>query len=260
MNQYVNPIPGQRDHSRTIFIEALRVTLRWMVVRAVRSLDVGVRNVRRWYVEKSAAAKSRGVYDYMRDGVLGLPKEQIAKWISIGGHPFVFLPIVSLVVGAIYFGPFESVMGLLTVILFCLLPASLYIARKVKIGEWSDLDVSARKDRPHLFLIGFAFLLLTVLMLTVTGQPIVYARGCLAAIILILGGWFLNRWLKPSMHAAFAMLTACSLWPLSAWLSLTAILFAVAVGWSRVQLRRHTWMEVGVGLVLGMLVCRLILA
>jgi membrane-associated phospholipid phosphatase len=65
--------------------------------------------------------------------------------------------------------------------------------------------------------------------------------------------------LKPSMHAGFAMLTACSLWPLNAWLSLVAILFAAAVGWSRVQLRRHTWLEVGVGLVLGMLVCRLIL-
>ncbi|HEX4201412.1 MAG TPA: hypothetical protein VHY59_07830 [Chthoniobacterales bacterium] len=191
---------------------------------------------------------------------LALRKEQVAKWISIAGHPFLFSPVVALVVGAFLFGLAESVFGLLTVILFCLLPASLYIVRKVRIGEWSDLDVSARKDRPQLFLVGFAFLLLTALILTVTGQPIVYARGCLAAMILIVGGWFLNRWLKPSMHAGFAMLTACSLWPLSARLSLVAMLFAVGVGWSRVQLRRHTWMEVGVGLLLGMLVCRLILA
>jgi membrane-associated phospholipid phosphatase len=42
--------------------------------------------------------------------------------------------------------------------------------------------------------------------------------------------------------------------------SLVAILFVVVVGWSRVQLRRHTWLEVGVGLLVGMLVCRLILA
>jgi membrane-associated phospholipid phosphatase len=103
-------------------------------------------------------------------------------------------------------------------------------------------------------------LLLTVLMLWVTGQPNVYARGCLAAMILIVGGWFLNRWLKPSMHAGFAMLTAGSLWSLNVPLSSVAIVFAVAVGWSRVQLRRHTWPEVGVGLLLGMLVCRLILA
>jgi membrane-associated phospholipid phosphatase len=260
LNQYVNPIPQQRDNRRAIFIETLRVVVRWLVVGGVRSLLMGLRHARRWYVEKSAAAEPRRAHDNMRDSALTLRKQQIAKWISIGGHPFVFSPIVALLVGASLFGPVESVKGLLTVILFCLLPASLYIVRKVRIGEWSDLDVSARKDRPQLFLVGFAFLLLTALVLTVTGQPIVYARGCLAAMVLIVGGWFLNRWLKPSMHAGFAMLTACSLWPLSARLSLVAILFAVVVGWSRVQLRRHTWLEVGVGLLVGMLVCRLILA
>jgi membrane-associated phospholipid phosphatase len=258
LNPYVNPIPGQRDNRRAIFIEALRVTVRWLVVSAVRSVETGVKNARRWYAE-NRAADSRGPREFMRAFVLALRKAQVAKWISIAGHPFIFSPIVALLVGAFLFGPVESVIGLLTVILCCLLPASLYILRKVRIGQWSDLDVSARKDRPHLFLVGFAFLLLTVLALTVTGQPIVYARGCLAAMILIVGGWFLNRWLKPSMHAGFAMLTACSLWQLNAGLSVVAVLFAVAVGWSRVELRRHTWLEVGVGLVLGILVCRLIL-
>jgi membrane-associated phospholipid phosphatase len=256
LNQFVNQIP--RDHRRTIFIEALRVTLRWMVVRAVRSVETGIRNARRWYAEKQAADPRGGFYSFMRGSVLGLQKAKVAKWISIAGHPFVFSPIVALLAGTVLLGLFRSVVGLLTVILFCLLPASLYILRKVRIGEWSDLDVSARKDRPHLFLAGFGFLLFTTLVLFVTRQPIAYARGCLAAMILIVGGWFLNRWLKPSMHAGFAMLTAFALWPLNAQLSLVAMLFAVAVGWSRVQLRRHTWLEVGVGLLLGMLVCQLI--
>jgi hypothetical protein len=255
---YVNPFPGHRDHRKAIIIEALRITLRRMVVSAVRSVDTGVRKARRWYAV-NGPTDSRGVRDSMRAFLLALRRAKVAKWISIAGHPFVFSPIVALLAGAALFGPLESVIGLLTVILCCLLPASLYILRKVRTGAWSDLDVSARKDRPHLFLVGFAFLLLTVLALTVTGQPMVYARGCLAAMILIAGGWFLNRWLKPSMHAGFAMLTACSLWPLNAGLSLVAMLFAVAVGWSRIELRRHTWLEVGVGLGLGILVCRLIL-
>ncbi|MBV8099051.1 MAG: phosphatase PAP2 family protein [Verrucomicrobia bacterium] len=243
MNQSVT---DEQRNRRTIFIETLRIVVRWLVVGAVRSLDIGIRNARRWYAEKSAAAGTRR-------------KEEVANWISIAGHPFVFPPIVALLVGASLSNLFDSVKGLLTVILCCLLPASLYILWKVRIGQWSDLDVSARKDRPHLFLVAFAFLLLTVLVLSVTGQSIVYARGCLAAIILIVGGWFLNRWLKPSMHAGFAMLTASSLWPVNLQLSLVTMLFAVAVGWSRVELRRHTWLEVGVGLLLGLLVCRLIL-
>ena len=240
-------------------IATLRAAAGWLFSAVARSIGIGFRYARRSLLEK-LPTDSRRWHHYMRGGALALRKEQVAKWVSIGGHPFVFSPIVALLVGSFLFGPVESVIGLLTVILFCLLPASLFILRKVRVGEWSDLDVSARKDRPQLFLVGFAFLLLTALVLTVTGQPIIYARGCLAAMILIVGGWFLNRWLKPSMHAGFAMLTACSLWPLSARLSLVAILFAVVVGWSRVQLRRHTWWEVGVGLLLGMLVCRLILA
>jgi membrane-associated phospholipid phosphatase len=252
-------VTEEQRNRRAILIETLRIALRWLVVGAVRSFDIGLRHARRWYAEKSAAAEPRRAYYNMRDSALALRKEQVAKWISIGGHPFVFPPIVALLVGASLFGLFDSVKGLLTVILCCLLPASLYILWKVRSGEWSDLDVSARKDRPHLFLVAFAFLLLTVLVLSVTGQSIVYARGCLAAIILIVAGWFLNRWLKPSMHAGFAMMTACSLWPVNAQLSLVAMLFAVAVGWSRVALRRHTWLEVVVGLLLGILVCRLIL-
>jgi membrane-associated phospholipid phosphatase len=252
-------VTDEQRNRRLILIETLRVMVRLAVVGLVRSVDIGFRQARRWYAEKSAAAESRRAHDNMPGSALTMRKEQVAKWISIGGHPFVFPPIVALLVGAFLFGPFDSIKGLVTVILCCLLPASLFILRKVRIGEWTDLDVSARKDRPQLFLVSFAFLLLTVLVLSVTGQSIIYARGCLAAIILVVGGWFLNRWLKPSMHAGFAMLTASSLWLVNAQLSLVAMLFAVAVGWSRVELRRHTWLEVGVGLVLGLLVCRLIL-
>ena len=53
----------------------------------------------------------------MRRFALPLRKAQVAEWISIAGHPFVFSPIVALLVGAYLFGPVESVIGLLTVIL-----------------------------------------------------------------------------------------------------------------------------------------------
>ena len=186
-------------------------------------------------------------------------KEQLATALSVCGHPFLFTPVIALLAGCRFLGPIEAVVGLVTVLLFCLLPASLYILRKVRVGDWSDLDVSARKDRPQLFVVGLGCLLLTVLVLMLTQQPMVYARGCLAAMLLVAGGWLLNRWLKPSMHAGFAMMTASALWLLSARLAILAMLFAIAVGWSRVALRRHTVIEVCVGLGLGMLVARLLL-
>jgi membrane-associated phospholipid phosphatase len=199
-----------------------------------------------------------GLLRFLNRSVPVSPKEQLATALSICGHPFLFSPIIALLVGCRFLGPIESVVGLLTVLLFCLLPTSLYIWRKVRVGDWSDFDVSARKDRPRLFIIGLGFLLITALILMLTQQPMVYARGCLAAMLLVSGGWLLNRWLKPSMHAGFAMMTANGLWLMSARWAVLAVLFAVAVGWSRVALRRHTVMEVCVGLGLGVLVARLL--
>ena len=199
------------------------------------------------------------IFRFLNRSVLVSRKEQLATALSVCGHPFLFTPVIALLAGCRFLGPIEAVVGLVTVLLFCLLPASLYILRKVRVGDWSDLDVSARKDRPQLFVVGLGCLLLTVLVLMLTQQPMVYARGCLAAMLLVSGGWLLNRWLKPSMHAGFAMMTASALWLLNARLAILAMLFAIAVGWSRVALRRHTVIEVCVGLGLGVLVARLLL-
>jgi len=199
------------------------------------------------------------IFRFLHRPALLSRKEQLATALSICGHPFLFSPVIALLAGCRFLGPIEAVVGLATVLLFCLLPASLFILRKVRVGEWSDLDVSSRKDRPQLFVVGLGCLLITVLVLMLTQQPMVYARGCLAAMLLVSGGWLLNRWLKPSMHAGFAMMTASALWLLSARLAVLAMLFAIAVGWSRVALRRHTVTEVCVGLGLGVLVARLLL-
>src|SRR5262245_24060986 len=122
-------------------------------------------------------------------------KDQLARFLSLCGHPFLFPPVVALVVGSLILGPARSIEAVATVVFFCLLPASILIVRQVRKGEWSDLDVSQRKDRPHLFFLAFGFLALTVCILMLTGQSIAYAKGCIAAIALISLGWLLNRWL-----------------------------------------------------------------
>jgi membrane-associated phospholipid phosphatase len=75
--------------------------------------------------------------------------------------------------------------------------------------------------------------------------------------VLVGAGWGANLWIKPSMHAGFAMLTSCSLWPLGAKIALPWMFFSVLVGWSRSALQRHTRLEVIVGLMLGAIVAKL---
>jgi len=187
-------------------------------------------------------------------------KRRCAQFLSILGHPFVFVPIVSLFVGWNVLTPTEAALGVLTVVVACLVPISIYICGKVRRGEWSDLDVSQRRDRPHLFVVGIVLLIATCVILHETHQPPAFVRGCAAAILLICSGWALNVWIKPSMHAGFAMLTSFSLWPLGARIAFPLTIFALLVGWSRVVLSRHTKLEVAVGLILGAIVARVFFA
>jgi membrane-associated phospholipid phosphatase len=184
-------------------------------------------------------------------------KRLSAQVLSIAGHPFIFTPIVALIVGWRMLAPLEAVLGVLTVVLASLVPVSLYIWLKVRRGEWSNLDVSEQKDRPHLFAIGIALLLFACLVLYLTHQPSAFIRGCAAAMVLVGAAWGANLWIKPSMHAGFAMVTSCSLWPLGAKIALPWIFFSVLVGWSRSALQRHTRLEVVIGLMLGAIVARL---
>jgi membrane-associated phospholipid phosphatase len=187
-------------------------------------------------------------------------KRRGAQVLSLLGHPFVCVPVVSLFVGWNVLTPSEAATGVLTVVVACLVPISVYIYAKVRTGEFSDLDVSQQKDRPHLFTVGILLLVVTCLILYFTHQPPAFVRGCSAAILLICSGWALNFWIKPSMHAGFAMLTSVSLWPLGLKIAFPMTLFAISVGWSRVVLSRHTKLEVGVGLILGAIVARIFFA
>jgi membrane protease YdiL (CAAX protease family) len=157
-------------------------------------------------------------------------KRRTAQVLSVLGHPFLFTPIIALIVGWRMLAPLEAVLGVLTVVLACLVPVSLYIWLKVRRGKWSNLDVSERKDRPHLFAIGIALLLFACLALYLTHQPSAFIRGCAAAMVLVGAAWGANLWIKPSMHAGFAMLTSCSLWPLGPRIALPSIFFSILVG------------------------------
>lgn len=59
------------------------------------------------------------------------------------------------------------------------------------------------------------------------------------------------RWLKISLHTAFATFSACLLWPcMPAVLGL--LVAGVGVAWSRLALKRHRALEVALGALLGL--------
>ena len=87
--------------------------------------------------------------------------------------------------------------------------------------------------------------------ISIVGHPFVLS--------LLVAAAFCNRWLKVSLHAAFAAFTVVSLWNVSLWAAGLVLVLAVAIGWSRVVLGRHSLPEVLAGAGLGGLVATALL-
>jgi membrane-associated phospholipid phosphatase len=126
----------------------------------------------------------------------------------------------------------------------------LYSLWQVRAGRWAHVDASQPRERHQLNQFLAALLGGAAVLLWAAGQPPPVVLGPLLAAGLVLLAHGLRRWLKVSLHAAFAVFAAALVWPHPG-LTLGLALLAVGVAWSRLALRRHTWAEVLLGLLFG---------
>jgi hypothetical protein len=78
-------------------------------------------------------------------------------------------------------------------------------------------------------------------------------RGILVTAAFLLVAALVTRWVKLSLHVAFAALTATTLYLLDSAIGYALIAVVPVVFWSRLALARHRVHELLVGLVLGVL-------
>ena len=123
----------------------------------------------------------------------------------------------------------------------------LYIIIGVRLGKFSDVDVSRRKERIGPFLFGLASVLAGLVTLVLIKAPknlqtllIITAVSCIVMLVITL-------WWKISIHAFSLAGTVTFLTALYGVIVLPAFLLVVLVSWSRVVLRRHTVAQVVAG-------------
>ena len=139
----------------------------------------------------------------------------------------------------------------LLVLGFGVVPVAILMFRQVRSGSWANVDASNRAERPILFKVAGGGLLLLIAV-TMALRPASYVlRGSIGVLLMLAVCAVATRWLKVSIHMAFAGLAATTLliigspagWALAA---VTPIL-----GWSRLALGRHGLAEVFAGLLIG---------
>jgi membrane-associated phospholipid phosphatase len=176
---------------------------------------------------------------------------RLARWISVIGHPFLLMPVLTGIIAYHLLPPPEALLAELVALGVVIVPAGLYTIRRVHKGLWSDLDVSKRHERTQFYGILLPLLCLLAVVAWVADVPRSIPLGSLAIIGLVAIAYLMNNWMKISLHTGFAIFVALTLSLINPVLATAALLLACCVAWSRVVLQRHTLREVLLGGALG---------
>ena len=184
------------------------------------------------------------------------PQRQIlARWVSAIIHPIAFPLLTLTVVTYIATGSIsDTSRWLLLAVVLTSLPVAVLVGLQVLRGRWTDLDVSVRRQRYALYPFGLACLLALILAYEHFGAPRVAVRTMGAFAIANTIDAIINFLYKVSAHATGAAACATLLWlgASPAW-GIAATTAALLVGWSRVELGRHTRGQVLLGWGVGVL-------
>jgi len=173
-----------------------------------------------------------------------------ARALSIVGHPALLMPVAVTAAASGPGAPPQLLRVALGTALAVAVVVGLYSLWQVRRGRWAHVDASHPAERRQLNLLLAGVLCGAAALLWALGQPSAVVAGPLLAALLVLLTHALRRWLKVSLHVAFALFAAALVWPnLPGTLAISAL--AVGVAWSRLVLHRHTLPEVLTGALLG---------
>jgi membrane-associated phospholipid phosphatase len=181
-------------------------------------------------------------------------RAEVARWISIIVHPIAF-PLLALGT-ALYLATnsLEATLGWIVMAMaLTSLPITFLVAVQVIRRKWTDLDVSVRRQRYLLYPFGIGCMVLLTLSYMHFDAPAVAIRGGYALVIANTIDGLINLFYKVSAHATGAAASATLLWLATPFLglSIVAAVAAILVGWSRVELKRHSRGQVLLGWLVG---------
>jgi membrane-associated phospholipid phosphatase len=179
-------------------------------------------------------------------------RQTLAAAISAIIHPVAF-PLLTL--AAITFTQTASTSAAIKVCLIALAltaaPVAGLVGFQVARGHWTDLDVSVRQQRYALYPVGLVCALLMTGAFVFIGAPHATIAAALALALANAVDGVINYAYKVSAHTTAAACCATLLWLFVPGWGAPAALAAALVGWSRVELGRHTTGQVILGWLVG---------
>lgn len=168
-----------------------------------------------------------------------------------------FNPLVSLLIYFFYYSYknytwSQASKKFLPILLLLIIPISLWIYHNVKKGNYTNMDVSNRKQRHSLYVF---IILATIIFLAVDyflHRQIDWA--ILLLCILLVAMQISNFFIKSSMHTSLNIYVAALFFAINPALGTAWFGLSVIIGITRVILKRHTTQEVVAGAMIAIFV------
>lgn len=180
--------------------------------------------------------------------------QKIARVISILGHPFLTIPLYTLIITFSLMEVQKALFISLTIIGGFFIPISLWNFVKTRKGIYTNFDVSDQKQRNSMYLFAIPALLIVLAVFYFTNQSHNLILVILFALILLISSYVVNFSVKCSGHTSLTIFLSFLVLPVSFTAAMIMLVCAVAIGWSRLALKRHTFTEVVAGMILGLMV------
>lgn len=175
----------------------------------------------------------------------------IARWLSIVFHPFVTVAAMAGAAAAARQSQAAAVRSVVLVVLFTIVPLAFLMWRQVRRGKWDNADASNRTERPILYFVGGVSLLALLGFFSLQSTQSFMMRGVVATLGMMAVCAIATRWIKVSLHMAFATLAATALALVRSPIGYVLLLALPPLVWARLTLQRHTRAEVALGTIIG---------
>ncbi|MBA4228098.1 MAG: hypothetical protein C0456_15860 [Hyphomonas sp.] len=176
----------------------------------------------------------------------------IAHALSLALHPAILMPGAAGLAAVLGGAPAKTTHAILLATAGAAAAVFLFAIVQVRRGKWADADASVPEERRQLNVFLGVLLAAGAALAGFSAQPQALALGFGLSAAIIIAALALSRWLKLSLHTAFAVLAAGLFWPDLRYVSVGLALAGLAA-WSRLHLRRHTPSEVLAGGAAGAL-------
>jgi len=173
-----------------------------------------------------------------------------ARIISIVAHPLTLLTLLI----AVPFLERDRPSGIYSILAFIgilCLPLVILMWRFVASGQWTTVDASGKDERRSLINISLGLILVAAAYFWLIDRSTPVLLGLLMGAVILIIAAALSRWLKISLHLAFASFCGSILLRVSWPYGVLVLLLVPPLVWSRLILSRHILAETVSGILLG---------